>query len=544
MDFEAPPPFVGALDELPDVECDIRLTVDDEEEFSIENLEIPTDLPCTSSSVSPQISLSKQNPAKRDSNGDNGKCMDQYHSNSVINGLPDERERVRTSADLNFVAQEIKCEEHEMESVQVDESIEDEFGDFADFTGPNLEASETKEPGPSESSPQEAFSDDSPLPGQGGEDNQPIWPTTVQESGEDDDWNAFGSLQEYKDGENWPTDFDDPDKSNPEVVDNSSSDSYPVASTAPISETVTSPVLEDLCASVDLWKVENTIGDDRAYSIINSLDSSASELEQSDGLPFLKGYELWLALRIVEDALALKFEWKGSQHRVNLFKTLGIDPIDEGRVSSSPSSMFTVLEPTPFTANSTTRRSVIISREEGGHDAKVVSTESPTCDFHSTATTTVPVESPSIPNADFDWEKSGLTNPTAAANRSSALLDVDFLWANSTGGNSSAISTLQKELDQLGLSNTMSQTRLKPENQPSMLDAVMASATKWDRKVIRPPSELSLDARALHDQLPDIDFLRASMIMFPIGEIASSDRELFSVIGGQYIPFHATIESL
>ncbi|KAJ1352691.1 hypothetical protein KIN20_009093 [Parelaphostrongylus tenuis] len=32
---------------------------------------------------------------------------------------------------------------------------------------------------------------------------------------------------------------------------------------------------------------------------------------------------------------------------------------------------------------------------------------------------------------------------------------------------------------------------------------------------IRPPSELSLDARALHDQLPDIDFLRASMIMFP-----------------------------
>ncbi|KAE9417781.1 hypothetical protein Angca_001310, partial [Angiostrongylus cantonensis] len=213
-----------------------------------------------------------------------------------------------------------------------------------------------------------------------------------------------------------------------------------------------------------------------------------------------RGYELWLALRIVEDALALKFEWKGSQHRVNLFRALGVDPVDDGCVSSSP-SMFTVLEPTPLIANGTTRRSVIISREGGAHDAKVVSAEAPASDSQSTAAT-LPIESPSIPSADFDWEKSDLVNPTMAANRSSALLDVDFLWANSGGGNSSAISTLQKELDQLGLSNTLSQTRAKPENQPSMLDVVMASATKLEKKIVRPPSELSLDARALHDQLP------------------------------------------
>ncbi|EYC13397.1 hypothetical protein Y032_0044g968 [Ancylostoma ceylanicum] len=58
----------------------------------------------------------------------------------------------------------------------------------------------------------------------------------------------------------------------------------------------------------------------------------------------------------------------------------------------------------------------------------------------------------------------------------------------------------------------------------SMLDMLMASSTKSDRRVNRPPSELSLDARALHDQLPDIEFLRANMIMFPLGDARCSQR--------------------
>ncbi|VDM59877.1 unnamed protein product [Angiostrongylus costaricensis] len=493
MDFEAPPPFVGALDELPDVECDVRMTVDDEEEFSTGHLEIPTDLPCTSSSASPQFSSCKQNSATKDSDDGHEKCLGQNHPNSVINELPVDRELGRTSVDFCPFAKERNCEVHRLDSLQDDESTEDEFG-------------------LSDPLPQPSFSEDFHSSGQMAE----VWPATVEESGEDDEWNAFSSLQEYRNDRDWSADFDDFDKSIPEVVDGTSSDSSPLATNVPIPETLMSPILDDLCDFIDLWNVENEIGHDKGYNIINLLDSDASEVKENSAIPFVKGYELWLALRVVEDALALKFEWKGSQHRVNLFKALGVDPVDDGRVSSSP-SMFTVLEPTPLIANGITRRSVIISREEGAHDAKVVSAEAPASDSQSTATT-VPIESPSIPSADFDWEKSDLVNPTMAANRSSALLDVDFLWANSGGGNSSAISTLQKELDQLGISNTLSQTRAKRENQPSMLDVVMASATKLDKKIIRPPSELSLDARALHDQLPDIDFLRASMIMFPIGE--------------------------
>uniref|UniRef100_A0A158P6S5 Clathrin_bdg domain-containing protein n=1 Tax=Angiostrongylus cantonensis TaxID=6313 RepID=A0A158P6S5_ANGCA len=514
MDFEAPPPFVGALDEIPDVECDVRMTVDDEEEFSTGHLEIPTDLPCTSSSASLQFPSCRQNSATKDSDDGNEKCLGQNHPSLVISGLPEDREPDRTSVDFGSFAKQRKCELHGLDSLQ---DIDDEFGDFADFTGQDRGTSEINEAGLSEPLPQRSFSEDFHSSGQNAEDSKPqIWLSTVDESGEDDEWNAFGSLQEYRNDKDWSADFEDFDKTLPEVVDGPTSDSSPLPSNVPISETLTSPILDDLCNSVDLWNVESEIGDEKGYNIINLLDSDASEVKENSAISFLKGYELWLALRIVEDALALKFEWKGSQHRVNLFRALGVDPVDDGCVSSSP-SMFTVLEPTPLIANGTTRRSVIISREGGAHDAKVVSAEAPASDSQSTAAT-LPIESPSIPSADFDWEKSDLVNPTMAANRSSALLDVDFLWANSGGGNSSAISTLQKELDQLGLSNTLSQTRAKPENQPSMLDVVMASATKLEKKIVRPPSELSLDARALHDQLPDISFLRATMIMFPIGE--------------------------
>lgn len=105
-----------------------------------------------------------------------------------------------------------------------------------------------------------------------------------------------------------------------------------------------------------------------------------------------RSFHLWFALRIVEDALALKFEWKGSGHGENLYKALNVDPVScfstlprlsnkqhcrdstfscvfkftyllittsniqtaAGRGALPPLSTSTVLEPIPFTANGTT----------------------------------------------------------------------------------------------------------------------------------------------------------------------------------------------
>ncbi|KHJ98732.1 hypothetical protein OESDEN_01281 [Oesophagostomum dentatum] len=114
------------------------------------------------------------------------------------------------------------------------------------------------------------------------------------------------------------------------------------------------PVLEDLCDELDLWNVESEIGGDEASDISAILDADSPLNVGSDIAPFSQSFDLWLALRIVEDALALKFEWKGSEHGENLFRTLKVDPKAAGRGSLPPLSTATVLEPTPFTANGTT----------------------------------------------------------------------------------------------------------------------------------------------------------------------------------------------
>ncbi len=37
-----------------------------------------------------------------------------------------------------------------------------------------------------------------------------------------------------------------------------------------------------------------------------------------------------------------------------------------------------------------------------------------------------------------------------------------------------------------------------------------------DKRKYKPVSELSLDARALHDQLPDLDYMLSNVLLFPI----------------------------
>ncbi|KAK5968833.1 hypothetical protein GCK32_016281 [Trichostrongylus colubriformis] len=270
MDFEAPPPFAGALEEPPDSECDNPLTVDDEDD-SIRELEIPTDIPCTSSTVSspvPSPCPVKQKPL--DSSTEEYYTVPaQESSDHHVNGLADTEEDVSTSSDV-IVSNREKAELAEV-ALNEEDDFDDDFGDFA---GIDTEIPQQKVAGMS--------------------------------------------------------------------------------------------------------------------------------------------FDLWLALRIVEDALALKFEWKGSEYGSNLFKTLRVDPNAVGRGTLPPLSSSTVLEPIPFTANGTTRRSVIISREEGAYGAKIVASDVPPSAVHNNCSA-ITSESPSIPQADFDWEASDLTNPTKAA---------------------------------------------------------------------------------------------------------------------------------
>nr|CDJ85235.1 Protein Y45G5AM.9, isoform b [Haemonchus contortus] len=524
MDFEAPPPLAGALEEPPDLECDSRLTVDDEDD-SLRELEIPTDLPCTSSTActpipSPCPIKQKSPELKSSSHSEAPADQGAVH---CTNGVVDDEEDVSTASD--FCPDAVDKEEVDAVDNQEDRSqgdtIDDE-DDFGDFAGIDADVSLAEEAGSSNDlPPKESSPEISGEPNRCSPVRRPVHqsPSRVNSQGvEPEEWNAFNTAKDCE-NEGWSADFE---------AFGDASHGEEVAGRAPVPEdgifpgSVPSPILDELCDSMDLWNVDSEIGLDEAYDISKMLDSDASSKKEVDP-SFERSFDLWLALRIVEDALALKFEWKGSEHGSNLFKTLRVDPSAVGRGSLPPLSTTTVLEPIPFTANGTTRRSVIISREEGAYGAKIVASDVSTNALPTMNCTAVNAESPSIPQADFDWDASDLKNPTKAANRSSALLDVDFLSANSGGGSSSTISTLQKELDQLGLSATEPPTLRKPASQPTMLDMLMASATNTSKRNNRQPSELSLDARALHDQLPDLEFLRANMIMFPLGGSRSNE---------------------
>ncbi|KAL6742697.1 hypothetical protein Aduo_015821 [Ancylostoma duodenale] len=555
MDFEAPPPFTGALEEPPDLECDVRMTVDDDDDDDeVQPPDIPIDVPCTSSpTLSPCRSpVTKRKSLDVASGSHSSDTTTDDHPHPATNGLPEtievrvpsssgslaestsqqptssvpqiaesDQNRIEHSADESSNSSpqpsnpEKNCGDDLFEvstsAIQQEATEDTDFDDFGDFAGVDGEDSKPVQVGTASEVVQGVESGWAEFEQKDRKEDQD--PPKHNDEAQTGEWNAFSTADETKNN-SWSADFGEFGEAKAET----SSD----IPSAEISSEMVCPLLDDVCDSLDLWNVESEIGCDEAYDISVMLDADTPPAIDNDSASFDRSFQLWLALRIVEDALALKFEWKGSGHGENLFKTLDVDPTAAGRGTLPPLSTSTVLEPTPFTANGTTRRSVIISREEGAHGAKVLTSDVTASSLVSKNPPTV-VESPSFPQADFDWDKSGLTNPTKAANRSSALLDVDFLSANG-GGSFSTISTLQKELDQLGLSNSSTQNLKKPSSQPSMLDMLMASSTKSDRRVNRPPSELSLDARALYDQLPDIEFLRANMIMFPLGEARCSQR--------------------
>ncbi|KAK6046640.1 hypothetical protein COOONC_15855 [Cooperia oncophora] len=415
MDFEAPPPFVGALEEPPDSECDARLTVDDEDD-SLRELEIPQDLPCTSSTASSPVSspVKQKPPDLRIAESFPVAAQSPDHCE---NGLADGEDDMATPS-------ESIGDKEEDTSACVDILDQDDFDDdFGDFAGNDVDVPPPEGEGlSSELPPKESSAEGCSAPDRYSPVRQPISRTQSQDA-EPDEWNAFGAVKECE-NEGWSADFGAFGEASPkeEVINKA-----PVVEDAMLPETASSPHLDELCDSMDLWNVDSEIGCDEAYNISEMLDLDASSKERYRGI--------------------------FSQNAV-------------GRGSLPPLSTSTVLEPTPFTANGTTRRSVIISREEGAYGAKIVASDVSTNPVHNTNNSAVTAESPSIPQADFDWDASDLTNPTKAANRSSALLDVDFLSANSGGGSSSTISTLQKELDQLGLSSSETPTLRKPASQP------------------------------------------------------------------------------
>ncbi|XP_040075749.1 uncharacterized protein LOC8030279 isoform X3 [Ixodes scapularis] len=123
-----------------------------------------------------------------------------------------------------------------------------------------------------------------------------------------------------------------------------------------------------------------------------------------------------------------------------------------------------------------------------------------------------------IPPAQFDWTSSGLVNPLEQPS-SSSLLDLDFLTAlSSSSARTDATSTgpVTNGLDE--------ELVCPPEGVPSVrgacrLQQLLASNVPTLAPSLQPRSKpplLSGDAQRLLDSLPDLTFMQAAVLMFPV----------------------------
>ncbi|KAF1753608.1 hypothetical protein GCK72_020165 [Caenorhabditis remanei] len=225
-----------------------------------------------------------------------------------------------------------------------------------------------------------------------------------------------------------------------------------------------------------------------------NLDEMSKEFEDVEKQKYSK---LWLSLRVIEEAISLKFDWKQSEIRKNHFKSLKINPIavkKETRATAAAAfDTSNLLLPTPILQPTSS---------DSNHDL----TNNP-----KTSSSSPSVDSPSVPAVDFDWDTSGLTNPMNRANQSSAIIDVDFLGTN--GVASAYTNPLQQDFEHFGLNGVKT---TEASNGSKILEQLM-SGMNGTSDHYRSTELLSLDARKLLERLPDIGYLRATSLKLPLG---------------------------
>ncbi|CAN8000580.1 unnamed protein product [Ixodes hexagonus] len=196
--------------------------------------------------------------------------------------------------------------------------------------------------------------------------------------------------------------------------------------------------------------------------------------------------KLWLRLQDLDQATSLHYQWSNSGCCQHLLHSLNIDSRNILRNPSVPlfACHLGLLEP-----------------QRGQADEALESPAPEEC----------------IPPAQFDWTSSGLVNPLEQPS-SSSLLDLDFLTALSSNARTDAPAS---SVANAGLEEELA---CPAEGAPSVrgacrLQQLLASNVPTLAPSLQPRSKpplLSSDAQRLLDSLPDLTFMQAAVLMFPV----------------------------
>ncbi|XP_035212034.1 aftiphilin-like [Stegodyphus dumicola] len=208
-------------------------------------------------------------------------------------------------------------------------------------------------------------------------------------------------------------------------------------------------------------------------------------LEQSN-----KSRRLWEKLHEVEQTPGLRFQWGVSHSFQQLLRSVNVDYHSILRTSSVPifASSLSLLEPIKGQTS---------SANQEPEDRNQSSPRDP------------------IPPVEFDWNSSGLVNPLDSGQAVSTLMDLSFLSSTETP-TSSAVSNHSFENEFLKPSPilTCSESSSKPQILEQLLSKNVSSLP--NSNFAHRPSDLSAEATHVLDQLPDLSFMRAKVLMFPI----------------------------
>ncbi|KAK0410424.1 hypothetical protein QR680_005124 [Steinernema hermaphroditum] len=298
----------------------------------------------------------------------------------------------------------------------------------------------------------------------------------------------------------WAADFTEFSSSTPESGVEEKASPPPPQSVASVEHV---PTIEELFEEDDFWSIETMsqedegIADDEVYDILTELDIDDISDDCRSSL------KLWRHLRIVEETLALKFQWKVSAANTVLLRTLDMD-VKKAEIKNSYLPAFAqqligdggVLKPTQHVTSAF------------GSD----SPPQPTSDPVAT------VASLSVEPVNFNWSDS-------VANEQKESSDGSVLSA-----------VLQRDLDELGLNTAEDHTKTPATTQQSSswnVDELLkkqqtarqsspCEMTNGKLPQSRSRNELSLDAQALHDSLPDLDYMLSNVLMFPLPKTAGT----------------------
>ncbi|XP_067119809.1 aftiphilin-like [Centruroides vittatus] len=274
-------------------------------------------------------------------------------------------------------------------------------------------------------------------------------------------------------------------------------------------------VKEEICESENFEADSSNLVTERAKNKITFLIHSTfpiiqieTKLDTDETSPFineinhtsmlLKGRSrrLWDRLQDLDTTPAMLFRWGSSQCFQNMLHALNIDSYSILRNPSVPiyASSLGLLEPTKGPAQSPKQQLA---------ERKHISSQE------------------SVPPVQFDWSDSGLVNPLDTTQIHN-LFDLDFFVTQDNSLSSTTDNSTSKLEDELlGPSTVHSQNG---DNTSPLIKQILASTKSTIcpslQKQCTRPLDLSDEVIRVLDKLPDLSFMQAKVLMFPIHNLS------------------------